>query len=90
MKLAQYAGFHGPFAKGKKKSIYFGVDVWAQNKSSFTHPRVTYPEYGGGGTNTGVALARLSDTGQSVGIFAPAWSFEHFPGHERDVERTVW
>ncbi|KAI4701763.1 hypothetical protein J4E89_010607 [Alternaria sp. Ai002NY15] len=90
MKLAQYAGFHGPFAKGKKKTIYFGVDVWAQNKSSFTHPRVTYPEYGGGGTNTGVALARLSDTGQSVGIFAPAWSFEHFPGHERDVVRTVW
>jgi len=66
------------------------VDVWAQNKSSFTHPRVTYPEYGGGGTNTGVALARLSDTGLSVGVFAPAWSFEHFPGHERDVERTVW
>jgi len=66
------------------------VDVWAQNKSSFTHPRVTYPEYGGGGTNTGVALARLSDTGLSVGIFAPAWSFEHFPGHEWDVERTVW
>ena len=66
------------------------MDVWAQNKSSFTHPRVTYPEYGGGGTNTGVALARLSDTGLSVGIFAPAWSFEHFPGHEWDVERTVW
>ncbi|KAI4610089.1 uncharacterized protein J4E87_010845 [Alternaria ethzedia] len=90
IKLGQYAGYFGPYAKGKKKNIYFGVDVWAQNKSSFTHPRVTYPEYGGGGTNTGVALARLSDTGQSVGIFAPAWSFEHFPGHERDVERTVW
>lgn len=90
MKLGQYAGYFGRYAKGRKKNIYFGVDVWAQNKSSFTHPRVTYPEYGGGGTNTGVALARLSDTGLSVGVFAPAWSFEHFPGHERDVEHTVW
>ncbi|KAI4910436.1 hypothetical protein J4E90_007872 [Alternaria incomplexa] len=66
IKLGQYAGYLGPYAKGKKKSIYFGVDVWAQKKSSFTHPRVTYPEYGGGGTNTGVALARLSDTGLSA------------------------
>jgi hypothetical protein len=74
----------------EKKKIYFGVDVWAQNKSSFTHPRVTYPEYGGGGTNTGVAGAKAAEMGLSVGIFAPAWSFEHFPGHERNVERTIW
>jgi len=37
-----------------------------------------------------VALAKTAEYGLSVGIFAPAWSFEHFPGHERDVERTVW
>ncbi|KAI4689211.1 uncharacterized protein J4E88_002560 [Alternaria novae-zelandiae] len=85
IKLGTYTNYLGD---GKK--IYFGVDVWAQNKSSFTHPRVTYPEYGGGGTNTGVALAKTAEYGLSVGIFAPAWSFEHFPGHERDVERTVW
>ena len=85
IKLGTYTNYLGD---GKK--IYFGVDVWAQNKASFTHPRVTYPEYGGGGTNTGVALAKTAEFGLSVGIFAPAWSFEHFPGHERDVERTFW
>jgi hypothetical protein len=84
VKWSLYSGF---LPKG---NIYFGVDVWAQNKSSFTHPRVTYPEYGGGGTNTGVAMAKLAEYGLSVGIFAPAWSFEHFPGHERHVECTVW
>ncbi|USP80563.1 glycoside hydrolase family 85 protein [Curvularia clavata] len=72
------------------ENIFFGIDVWAQNKSSFTHPRVTYPEYGGGGTNTGIAVAKLGGLGLSAGIFAPAWSFEHFPGHGRDVERAVW
>ncbi|CAN9260078.1 unnamed protein product [Alternaria alternata] len=30
-----------------KGNIYFGVDVWAQNKSDFRHPRVTWPEVGG-------------------------------------------
>lgn len=35
-------------------------------------------------------MAKLAESGLSVGIFAPAWSFEHFPGHERDFERTVW
>ncbi|KAF1835253.1 hypothetical protein BDW02DRAFT_578972 [Decorospora gaudefroyi] len=72
------------------QNILFGIDVWAQNTSSFTHPRVTYPEYGGGGTNTGVAVAKLAEFGLSAGIFAPAWSFEHFPGHGRDVEHAVW
>jgi hypothetical protein len=84
VQLGLYSKF---LAKG---NIYFGVDVWAQNKSSFTHPRVTYPEYGGGGTNTGVAVAKMAEMGLSVGVFAPAWSFEHFPGHERDVEHAVW
>lgn len=73
------------------RDIFFGIDVWAQNESSnFTNPRVTYPEYGGGGTNTGVAINELSKLGLSAGIFAPAWSFEHFPGNECAVERAVW
>jgi hypothetical protein len=70
--------------------IYFGIDVWAQNTTKLAHPRVTYPEYGGGGTNTGVAVAKLAELGLSAGIFAPAWTFEHFPGHGMDMEATVW
>ncbi|KAF2471303.1 uncharacterized protein BDR25DRAFT_285829 [Lindgomyces ingoldianus] len=70
--------------------VFFGVDVWAQNATKLSRPRVTYPEKGGGGTNTGVAVAKLADIGLSVGIFAPAWSFEHFPGYGRTVERAVW
>lgn len=72
------------------QQIYFGVDVWAQNVTKFTHPRITYPEYGGGGTNTGVAVAKTAELGLSAGIFAPAWTFEHFPGHGRAVEQTLW
>lgn len=69
---------------------YFGIDVWAQNTTKLSHPRITYPEYGGGGTNTGVAVAKLAELGISAGIFAPAWTFEHFPGHGRGLEQTVW
>ena len=72
------------------QNIYFGIDVWAQNTTKLSHPRVTYPEYGGGGTNTGVAVAKLAELGLSAGIFAPAWTFEHFPGNGRDLERTTW
>jgi hypothetical protein len=72
------------------EQVYFGVDVWAQNKSSFTRPRVTYPEFGGGGTHTGIAVNKLADVGLSAGIFAPAWSFEHFPANGRAVERAMW
>ncbi|CAN9369959.1 unnamed protein product [Alternaria alternata] len=46
-----------------KGNIYFGVDVWAQNKSDFRHPRVTWPEVGGGGTNTGMAVRKMADSG---------------------------
>jgi hypothetical protein len=70
--------------------VFFGIDVWAQNNTGITQPRTTYPKKGGGGTNTGVAVAKLADMGLSAGIFAPAWSFEHFPGHGREVERAVW
>jgi hypothetical protein len=72
------------------KNVFFGIDVWAQNNTGITHPRITYPKKGGGGTNTGVAVAKLADIGLSAGIFAPAWSFEHFPGRGREVERTIW
>lgn len=72
------------------QETYFGIDVWAQNTTKLAHPRVTYPEFGGGGTNTGVAVAKLAELGLSAGIFAPAWTFEHFPGHGRDMEATVW
>lgn len=70
--------------------VFLGVDVWAQNISKLSQPRVTYPEFGGGGTNTGVAVAKLAGLGLSVGVFAPAWSFEHFPGHGRTMERAMW
>lgn len=72
------------------ENLYFGIDVWAQNTTKLTHPRVTYPEKGGGGTNTGMAVAKLVDLGLSAGVFAPAWSFEHFPGYGRAVERAMW
>ncbi|KAF2789593.1 glycoside hydrolase family 85 protein [Melanomma pulvis-pyrius CBS 109.77] len=73
-----------------QQSLFFGVDVWAQNATKLTQPRVTFPEKGGGGTNTGIAVAKLAEIGLSVGVFAPAWSFEHFPRHGRTVERAMW
>lgn len=72
------------------QDLYFGIDVWAQNTNKATNPRVTYPEKDGGGTNTGVAVAKLAEIGLSAGIFAPAWSFEHFPKNGRAVERSMW
>ena len=72
------------------QNVYLGVDVWAQNTTKLTQPRVTYPEYGGGGTNTGVAVAKVAELGLSAGVFAPAWTFEHFPGYGSDVEQTLW
>lgn len=80
------ASNHGlPFDK-----VYFGIDVWAQNTVNFGLPRTTYPELRGGGTNTGVAVKKLANMGLSAGVFAPAWSFEHFPGYGQDAERAVW
>lgn len=69
------------------QSVFAGVDVWAQNKRKLTHRREAY---GGGGTNTGIAVNTLRGIGLSVGIFAPAWSFQHFPGHGRAAERAMW
>ena len=45
-----------------------GIDVWAQSKSSQTHPRITYPKKGGGGTNTGLAVRKLAELGLSAGV----------------------
>ena len=70
--------------------IYFGIDVWAQNKARLSHPRVTFPENGGGGTNTGVGVHKIAEIGVSAGIFAPGWTFEHFPNHEREMEGVMW
>ncbi|KAL6707074.1 hypothetical protein ACN47E_004826 [Coniothyrium glycines] len=70
--------------------IFFGIDVWAQNTSKLSQPRITYPEFGGGGTNTGVAVTKLASMGLAAGVFAPAWSFEHFPENGRHVERAIW
>lgn len=72
------------------ENVFFGIDVWAQNSSGFTHPRTTYPRLGGGGTNTGIAVAKLAELGLSAGVFAPAWSFEHFPGRGKEIERVMW
>ena len=70
--------------------VYFGIDVWAQNTTKLAHPRITYPEKGGGGTNTGIAVVKLASLNLSAGIFAPAWAFEHFPGHGQELESAMW
>lgn len=69
------------------QDVAFGIDVWAQN----THPKqIPRHTYGGGGTNTGVAVAELSKAGLSAGIFAPAWPFEHFPDCSLAVQCAMW
>ena len=41
------------------KDIFFGVDVWAQNTNMPGPKRTTFPQKGGGGTNTGVVSLDL-------------------------------
>jgi hypothetical protein len=72
------------------EKVFFGIDVWAQNKTGLTSSRETYPKKGGGGTNTCVAVTKLAELGLSSGIFAPAWSNEHFPSRGRSIERVMW
>jgi hypothetical protein len=74
------------------QNIYFGIDVWAQDRPrGFKHPRITYPEFDGGGTNTGVAVAKCKEKGVSAGIFAPGWSWEHFGSPLRHpIQRAMW
>lgn len=69
----------------KPEKVYFGIDVFAQGGG-----RTTYPKERGGGTNTGVAVAKLAELGMSACLFAPAWSFEHFHPHGREIEKVVW
>lgn len=72
------------------EKVFFGIDVWAQNKTPFARRRTTYPEDRGGGTYCGIAVEKLSEIGLSAGIFAPAWTFEHFQGQGRAMEKVVW
>ncbi|KAI9815696.1 MAG: hypothetical protein M1827_002092 [Pycnora praestabilis] len=72
------------------KNVFFGIDVWAQNVNFVWPPRVTYPALGGGGTNTGFAVSELAKLKLSGAMFAPAWTFEHFPKCSRAVESSVW
>ncbi|KAL8952652.1 MAG: hypothetical protein Q9222_001458 [Ikaeria aurantiellina] len=44
-----------------RESMYFGIDVWAQNINMPGRPRVTYPPKGGGGTNTGLVSVFVSE-----------------------------
>lgn len=75
----------------KLDRIYFGIDVWAQNTTKLTHPRVTYPAKRGGGTNTGVAVAKLAQEGFSAALFGPAWTYEHFSGARgRQMDQVMW
>ncbi|KAI9877757.1 MAG: hypothetical protein M1830_002922 [Pleopsidium flavum] len=70
------------------ESIFFGIDVWAQNRSRSRAHRVTHPPEGGGGTTTGVAVNTLANFNFSTAIFAPAWTFEHFWGMTKDSEHA--
>ncbi|MCJ1324349.1 hypothetical protein MMC10_001011 [Thelotrema lepadinum] len=59
-------------------NLFFGIDVWAQNDPMPGPLRITFPEKGGGGSNTGLAMRTLADSGVSTAIFAPGWTHEHF------------
>lgn len=71
-------------------NILGGIDVWAQNSTDQTKLRETYPKDVGGGTGTGLGVAKLAEMGLSAGIFAPAWAYEHFPSHLTAIERSMW
>lgn len=67
------------------EKVYFGIDVFAQGGG-----RTTYPKDRGGGTNTGIAVAKLAGIGLSACLFAPAWSFEHFQNHRQVMDQLIW
>jgi hypothetical protein len=75
------------------QNIFFGIDIWAQNRPrSFWHPRITWPIFDGGGTNTGFAVTKCAEIGVGAGLFAPGWCWEHF-GSTSDriaVEGAIW
>jgi hypothetical protein len=68
-------------------NILCGIDVWAQSSE-----RQTYPKDIGGGTGTGLGVAKLAELGLSAGIFGPAWPYEHFDrlSDSRAVEKAMW
>lgn len=68
-------------------NILCGIDVWAQSSD-----RETYPKNIGGGTGTGLGVAKLAELGLSAGIFGPAWPYEHFDrlSDSRAVEKAMW
>lgn len=68
-------------------NVLYGIDVWAQSTN-----RETYPRGVGGGTGTGLAVAKLAELGLSAGIFGPAWPYEHFNclPDSRTVENAMW
>lgn len=68
-------------------NILCGIDVWAQSSK-----RETYPKDVGGGTGTGLGVAKLAELGLSAGVFGPAWPYEHFDclSDTRAVEKTMW
>jgi hypothetical protein len=68
-------------------NVLCGIDVWAQSSE-----RETYPEDVGGGTGTGLGVAKLAELGLSAGIFGPAWPYEHFDclPNSRAVEKAMW
>lgn len=73
------------------ENLYFGIDAWAQNIQKGPHSRVTWPSPGGGGTGIGLGMRALQHIGRlSTAIFAPAWSYEHFPHNGAAVDRSVW
>ena len=78
-------------------SLYFGIDMWAQNQPPSNPPRITFPRDGGGGTLTGLAIGALAAQGVSAAVFAPAWTYEHFPPSATSgesvaaaVDKAVW
>ena len=74
-------------------SIYFGIDVWAQNTNMPGPPRITFPSKGGGGTNTGLVwlfyllclcVDSFLDDSITLGSFqvfehSYSWSIGQFP-----------
>lgn len=52
----------------RSSTVFFGIDVWAQNTNMPGPPRITFPPKGGGGTNTGI-------------VRFPLW--RRFPGSPR-------
>ncbi|PNS14612.1 hypothetical protein CAC42_1634 [Sphaceloma murrayae] len=82
----QIASAHGV----KAENVIFGIDIWAQNRGYEGPERRTWPREGGGGTGTGRGVAELADIGVSSGLFAPAWPYEHFDAHRKEVETSMW